>query len=86
MHSLQLLARLDVMSSIGPPVLVGVSRKSLVGIISGRPAGSRDAASSALAALCALRGARILRAHDVAATVDALKVVTAFVQVAGEVR
>ena len=59
------------------PVLVGVSRKSLVGIITGRPAAERLAGSVAFAALAALRGAAIIRAHDVAATVDAVKVASA---------
>ena len=76
-HNLALLANLDVMSPAGVPLLIGVSRKTLVGIITGRPAGSRDAASSVLAALCVARGARIVRAHDVPATVDAVKVAAA---------
>jgi dihydropteroate synthase len=60
------------------PVLVGVSRKSLVGMITGRPAGERLAGSVAFAALAVMRGAAIVRAHDVAATVDAVKVASAF--------
>jgi len=76
-QNLALLANLELMSCAGVPVLIGVSRKSLVGIISGQPADSRDAASSVLAALCVARGARIVRAHDVSATVDALKVAVA---------
>jgi dihydropteroate synthase len=54
-------------------VLVGVSRKSLIGIITGRATGDRLAGGVALAALCAERGAAIVRTHDVAATVDAVR-------------
>lgn len=73
-HNLALLAALDRLADPAIPVLVGVSRKSLVGIITGRPAGERLAGSVAFAALAVMRGAAIVRAHDVAATVDAVKV------------
>jgi len=76
-HNLALLAALDRLAEPGIPVLVGVSRKSLLGIITGRPTGERLAGSVALAALCVMRGAAIIRAHDVAATVDAVKVASA---------
>jgi dihydropteroate synthase len=76
-HNLALLAALDRLAEPGIPVLVGVSRKSLLGIITGRPAGERLAGSVALAALSVMRGAAIIRAHDVAATVDAVMVATA---------
>ena len=76
-HNLALLAALDRLSDPGIPVLVGVSRKSLLGISTGRPAGERLAGSVALAALSVMRGAAIVRAHDVAATVDAVKVASA---------
>jgi dihydropteroate synthase len=76
-HNLALLAALDRLAAPGIPVLVGVSRKSLLGIITGRPPGERLAGSVALAALCVMRGAAIIRAHDVAATVDAVKVASA---------
>lgn len=56
------------------PVLVGVSRKSMLGAIIGKPAGEREAASVAAALLAAQKGAKILRVHDVAATRDALAV------------
>jgi len=59
------------------PVLVGVSRKSLIGIITGRPPEGRLAGSVAFAALAVMRGAAIIRAHDVAETVDAVKVASA---------
>ena len=76
-HNLALLAALDRLADPAFPVLVGVSRKSLVGIITGRPAGERLAGSVAFAALAVMRGAAIVRAHDVAATVDAIKVASA---------
>ena len=76
-HNLALLAALDRLADPGIPVLVGVSRKSLLGIITGRPTGERLAGSVALAALSVMRGATIVRAHDVAATVDAVKVASA---------
>ncbi len=81
-HNLALLAGLDELARLGLPVLVGVSRKSLVGIITGRPQGERLAGSVAFAALCAARGAAIVRAHDVAATVDAVKVAAALARAA----
>ena len=77
-HNMALLARLDVLAPPRIPVLVGVSRKSLVGMITGRPPGGRLAGSVALAALCVTRGAAIVRAHDVAATLDAVKIAWAF--------
>jgi dihydropteroate synthase len=76
-HNLDLLAGLPVLCRLGFPVLVGVSRKSLVGIITGRPPEHRLAGSVAFAAMCVERGAQIVRAHDVAATVDAVKVASA---------
>lgn len=79
-HNLTLLARLRELAGLQFPVLVGVSRKSLIGIITGRATGDRLAGSIALAALCVERGASIIRAHDVAGTVDALRVAAALVQ------
>ena len=76
-HNLALLAALDQLAAPGIPVLVGVSRKSLVGMITGRAAGDRLAGSVALAALAVMRGAAIVRAHDVAETVDAVKIASA---------
>ena len=77
-HNLELLRHLGELSAAGWPVLVGLSRKSIVGKLTGRGAGERVHGSIALAVLAALNGARIVRAHDVAATVDALKIVAAF--------
>ncbi|MGQ0429202.1 MAG: dihydropteroate synthase [Gammaproteobacteria bacterium] len=76
-HNLELLRGLSAIAADGPPVLVGLSRKSMVGQLTGRAAGDRLAGSVALAVLAAANGARIVRAHDVAPTVDALKVAAA---------
>jgi len=83
-HNLQLLRQLPRLQQVaaGPeqqcwPLLVGLSRKSTVGRLTGRELPERTAGSVALAVIAALNGAHIVRAHDVAATVDALKVVAA---------
>jgi len=76
-HNLTLLRHLGELAADGPPVLVGLSRKSTVGKLTGREPGERVYGSVALAVIAALKGARIIRAHDVAATVDALKVAIA---------
>jgi dihydropteroate synthase len=83
-HNLALLRALDRIGPPGMPVLVGVSRKSLVGIITGRPPQGRLAGSLAFAALAAAGGAAIIRAHDVAETVDAVKVASALRRAAAE--
>ena len=74
-HNLELLARLDEVAALGFPVLAGMSRKSMLGTITGRnrPA-ERVAASVAAHLIAAQKGATVLRVHDVAETVDALKV------------
>jgi dihydropteroate synthase len=76
-HNLELLRRLRELSVDGLPILAGLSRKSLVGALTGRPPDERLHGSVALAVVAALNGARILRVHDVAATADALRVVAA---------
>lgn len=73
-HNLSLLRQLDQLAALGYPLLVGVSRKSLAGTITGRPVAERLAASLALAYEGLLRGAKVLRVHDVAATADMIKV------------
>jgi dihydropteroate synthase len=73
-HNLALLAHLEVLTDLGVPVLVGLSRKSMVGALTGRAPGERLAASLAAALLAVQRGALILRVHDVAETRDALLV------------
>lgn len=76
-HNLELLRRLGELTCDGPPLLVGLSRKSIVGTLTGRATADRVHGSVALAVLAAQAGALIIRAHDVAATVDALKIVSA---------
>lgn len=76
-HNLALLRRLEAFTALGVPVLAGLSRKSLIGHVLGRPVDERLAGSIALAVLAATRGARILRVHDVAETVDAVRMVEA---------
>ncbi len=74
-HNLELLARQEeLLASLPYPLLVGWSRKSTLGVVTGRGVADRMAASVAAALASATRGARILRVHDVAATVDALAV------------
>lgn len=73
-HNLALFKELPALVADGYPVLVGVSRKSMLGAITGRPVEARQAASVAAALLAAQRGAAILRVHDVAETRDALAV------------
>jgi dihydropteroate synthase len=76
-HNLELLRRLPELGMEGMPLLIGVSRKSLLRELTGRAVGERLAGSVALAAIAVLRGAHIVRAHDVAATYDALRVAAA---------
>ena len=73
-HNLALLRHLDSFTAGGLPVLAGLSRKSMLGALTGHPPTGRLPASIAAAVLAAQRGARILRVHEVAATVDARKV------------
>jgi dihydropteroate synthase len=73
-HNLELLRNLHRLAELGAPVLVGLSRKSTLGTITGRPATERLAASIAAALLAVQHGARIVRVHDVAETRDALAV------------
>lgn len=72
-----LLCELSSLLALGYPLLVGLSRKSVLGYLTGSSVEERLPASIAAAVISAMRGARILRVHDVKATVDALKVVAA---------
>jgi dihydropteroate synthase len=72
-HNIALHRGIAQLLELGFPVLVGWSRKSALGTITGRPVHERQAGSVAAALAAAQRGARVLRVHDVAATVDALK-------------
>jgi len=82
-HNLQLLRRLEELKALGVPLAVGLSRKSMAAALVGgnaRAPGARLPASLALASIAVLHGARIVRAHDVAETVDAVRVAAAVVQ------
>lgn len=79
-HNLALLAALPRLGALGYPLLVGLSRKSLIAKLRGRSVEERMPASLALAVLAAERGARIIRAHDVAETADALAMVAALAE------
>ena len=73
-HNLQLIRRQQAIVALGRPVLAGISRKSLLGAITGRPETDRVHASVAAALALLVRGAAILRVHDVAASRDAIAV------------
>jgi len=72
-HNLELVRHLEAFVATGMPVLAGFSRKSMIGNVLGRDVGNRLAGSLALALMAVQAGARILRVHDVAETVDVLK-------------
>jgi len=76
-HNIELFKYLNEFNEPGYPVLVGASRKSMLGQITGKDVDKRLAGSLALATIAVLRGAKIIRAHDVAETVDAVKVASA---------
>jgi dihydropteroate synthase len=77
-ENLELLRRLPELVALGRPVLVGVSRKSTIGTVLGdRPVGGRLHGSVAAAVVAAMGGAALVRVHDVAPTVDALRLVDA---------
>ena len=76
-HNLKLLAALPELATLRVPLLVGVSRKSMFATLLGRPVEERMAGGLAVAVTSVLAGAKLLRVHDVAETVDAVKVVTA---------
>ncbi len=76
-HNITLLQQLDQLTALDLPVLVGLSRKSVLGKVTGSDVGARLHASVSAAVISAMKGAKLLRVHDVAATVEALKVVSA---------
>ncbi|KAA0691329.1 dihydropteroate synthase [Halopseudomonas laoshanensis] len=76
-HNLELFAQMHLLQPHGLPLLVGVSRKSMIGQLLQRPVEERLAGGLALTSLAVARGARIIRAHDVAATVDAVRMTEA---------
>ena len=80
-HNLLLLKGLPQLAGLGLPLLVGLSRKSMIGKLLGREPGERLPAGLALAVMAVERGAAVVRTHDVAATVDALAMWTALKEV-----
>ncbi|MDF5980632.1 dihydropteroate synthase [Pseudomonas aeruginosa] len=76
-HNLVLFRHLQALHGLGLPLLVGVSRKSMIGKVLGREVDERLYGSLALAALALAKGARIIRVHDVAATVDVMRMISA---------
>jgi dihydropteroate synthase len=79
-HNLELVRRLDELAALGRPVVMGASRKSFLGRITGRDVDDRVAATVAVNVLAFERGARVFRVHDVGATRDALQVAAATVR------
>jgi dihydropteroate synthase len=80
-HNLQLLKSIADLKSLGRPLLVGLSRKRMIGTILDKPVDQRLYGSISLAVIAAMQGADIVRVHDVAETVDAIKIVNALNQV-----
>ncbi|HCN46698.1 MAG TPA: dihydropteroate synthase [Pseudomonas sp.] len=76
-HNLSLFKHMDSLQRLGRPLLVGVSRKSMIGLTLNRPVNERMYGSLALAALAMTKGASILRVHDVAETVDVVRMIAA---------
>jgi dihydropteroate synthase len=76
-HNLSLFKHMQALHALGRPLLVGVSRKSMVGLALNKPVTERLHGSLALAALAMTKGARILRVHDVAETVDVVRMIAA---------
>jgi dihydropteroate synthase len=79
-HNLALLKNLAHIAALGSPLLVGVSRKSFIGRVLGRPAPERLFGGLGLAALAVSLGARVVRTHDVAPTRDAIRMVGAVLE------
>jgi dihydropteroate synthase len=73
-HNVELLANLRQLEVLGKPILVGLSRKSTLGELTGRDIDDRVAASVAAAVVAVMHGAQIVRAHDVRETYDALQI------------
>jgi dihydropteroate synthase len=78
-HNLELIRRLDEIAALGRPVVIGTSRKSFLGRLTGREVDDREAATVASNVLAYERGARVFRVHDVAPVRDALLVTAATV-------
>jgi len=76
-HNLSLFKHMESLHALGRPLLVGVSRKIMIGLALNRPVGERLHGGLALAALAVVKGARILRVHDVAETIDVVRMIAA---------
>lgn len=79
-HNIELLVNLRQLAQMGRPILAGLSRKAMLGELTGRDVGDRMPASVAAAVIAATRGADIVRAHDVRETVDALRIAAAVIE------
>ena len=79
-HNMQLADQVEEIINIGYPTLIGVSRKSMLGVITGKTVEQRLPASLAITAIALYKNAKIIRTHDVAATHDVLKTVNALKQ------
>ncbi len=79
-HNLALLEGLSTLQKLGAPLLIGLSRKSLLGQVAGADVNERLYASLAASVIAVMKGANIVRVHDVKATVEALKVASAVMQ------
>ncbi|AKF49899.1 Dihydropteroate synthase [Pseudomonas syringae pv. syringae HS191] len=76
-HNLSLFKHMEALHALGRPLLVGVSRKSMIGDVLGRPVDQRLSGGLALAVLAMAKGARIIRVHDVAETADVVRMIAA---------
>ena len=76
-HNLSLMRNLEHITNMGFPVLVGVSRKAMIGAVLNRPVEERAVGSAAAAAIAVSKGAAIIRAHDVRENVDAIRIASA---------
>jgi dihydropteroate synthase len=79
-HNLALLEGLSTLQKLGAPLLIGLSRKSVLGQVAGADVNERLYASLAASVIAVMKGANIVRVHDVKATVEALKVASAVMQ------
>jgi dihydropteroate synthase len=76
-HNLSLFKHMEALHALGRPLLVGVSRKSMIGKVLDKPVDQRLYGALALAGMAMIKGARILRVHDVAQTVDVVRMIAA---------
>ena len=82
-QNIEMLASFEKFQSLGRPVLAGLSRKSFLGVLTGKPAGDRDWATAAAVTTAVLKGAQIIRVHDVSAMKDAARVAEKLIRNAG---